>query len=135
MNAIKSNLEFVAGDTGPATYMRLSDPATELPIDLSDAGASALLRIAKVGATSVVTVSGTKLIGRVREDGTIDEAAPYDQAGKGGLVRFDYTGPNAVAIAQAGEFEAEVRITLPTGAVQTFYPILSFPIREPLPRS
>ena len=135
MSTVKSNLQFVAGDTGPSTFMRLTDPETGDPVDLSDGVASAVLRVNKAGETTVIEVPAVKLIGHVLEDGSVTEAAPYNVAGRGGLIRFDYLGSYAEALEEAGDYEAEVRLTLANGSQQTIYPILTFPIREPLPGS
>jgi len=120
----------VQGDTAPL-LMSITDPATGLPVDLSEAGAAVTFRMRPVPQGGVVTtikatVVCSKLVGVVREDGSIDTAAPYNVPGAGGRCQVDW-GPTD--LDTAGEFEAEVEVTLKTGKIKTIYKLLYLTIR------
>lgn len=99
-------LKLVTGDT-PQIPISITDPATGLPVDLTSA--SVLLHVRPVGGALKASVACTLLTGRVREDDSIDTAAPYNVAGFGG--RCQASCPSTV-FDVAGEYEAEVEVTI-----------------------
>lgn len=104
-------LRLVTGDT-PQIPISITDPATGLPIDLS--AASVALKVRPVGGTLKATVAATLARGRVRDDDSIDTAAPYNIPGRGGRA---IAACSSSVFDVAGEYEAEVEVTI--GAVIT----------------
>lgn len=121
-----TTIKLVQNDTKPSIYIVFRDRDTLDPIDLSDATAVMYLR-AVGAATLKATVAGTLLAGYVEDDGSVTTASPYDVAGAGGRIRFDWSAGDLDA---AGYFEGEVEITFSGGSVQSAFELLRFYIRE-----
>lgn len=118
----------VQGDTRPQLLLSLIDENSGTPIDLSAAGTETVVKFREAGAdTLTATMPTTKLLGAVREDGTINYNAPYNVPGAGGRVAMDWA-PDA--LAQPGEYQAEIETTFADGGVQTAYQLLRFKVRE-----
>jgi hypothetical protein len=118
--------ELMQGDTGPALKLQLTDPdSNDAPIDLSAAGTSVALLVRTAGGetSTIATIPTTKLTGYVEEDGTVNEASPYNIAGAGGRVQVD-SWPAEVNAALAS-YNGWVQITWASGLVQT--------LRRPVP--
>lgn len=117
-------IKLVQDDTKPSVYVSLKDPETLEVLDCS--GATALLHFRPVGGTLKASVPGVLLTGYVEDDGTVTVTAPYDVAGAGGRVRFDW---RAGDLDTAGHFEGEVEITFADATQQTAFGTLRFYIR------
>ena len=122
-----SRIKLVKDDTGPTLVFSLTDEFTGDPIDLSNIGTTMLFKFRAVGSTTVkASISMTKLVGFLNDDGTINSNPPYDVAGAGGRCQMAWS---ASALDTVGEFEAEIEITFSTGVIQTVYDLLKFSIR------
>jgi hypothetical protein len=64
----------------------------------------------------------------VTDDGTIDSASPYDLAGSGGRVQFNWGSTDL--IQAAGDYEGEIEISYSDGSKQTVFDLLKFKLRE-----
>lgn len=121
-------IKLVKDDTGPPIIFSLTDEFTGDPIDLSDGGTSMLFKLRAVGSTTVKeSITMTKLVGLLNDDGTIDTNPPYNVSGAGGRCQVTW---NATALDTAGEFEGEIQITLTGPVVQTVYNVVKISIRE-----
>lgn len=121
----------LAGVTNSAlkVILSLTDRADSVPLDLSDAQTSAVLRVKRIGAEGAATeVACTKLVGRLHL-GAVDTTAPYDTAGRGG--RLQAVVP-AAAFDQAGDYLAEVRVTPATGQPFTSDDTVRISVRQEL---
>lgn len=120
------SINLVAGDTGPNIIAQLTDDVSKLPVDLSAGGTSAVLKFRKVGTTVLLdTLTGTKLTGFYREDGTFD--ASYAAAGSGGRLSFAW---NPLTLAGlVGPYEGSITVTFPGPVVQTVYQTIGFTVR------
>mgnify|MGYP003112125018 CR=1 FL=1 len=120
-------IKLVQGDTKPALIVSLTDETTALPIGIS--GATVKLKFRASGGTSTLaTVTGSLLTGKVNTDGTIDTTSPYDVAGNGGRVQFQWGSSDLNQ--SAGDYEGEIEITFSDGSIQTVYDKVKFKLRE-----
>lgn len=120
-------IRLVRGDTRPNLLLSVYDSLTNNPIDLSDAGTTALFKFRKVGSTEVKSVmTCTKLEGYLNENGEVVVTGDYGTPGKGGRLRVDW---EAEALDEAGEFEAELEVTFADGSIQTPFETIRFRIR------
>lgn len=109
--------------------LALTDRADAVPLDLSDAQTSAVLRIKRIGAEGAATeVACTKLTGRLHL-GAVDTSPPYDTAGRGG--RLQAVVP-AATFDQAGDYLAEVRVTPAVGQPYTSDDTVRISVRQEL---
>lgn len=119
-------IKLVQNDTRPAVYVVLDDPDTGEVFDLT--GATAVLHFRAIGATTIkADVPGTLIAGFVEDDGTVTTDAPYDVAGAGGRVRFDWSAGD---LDTPGAFQGEIEVTFPDTTRHTTYRTLSFYVRE-----
>lgn len=120
-------IKLVQGDTRPQLKFVITDENTSEAQDLT--GATPRLKFRAVGSNSVLfTRVGVLLAGLELESGEISYAAPYDVAGAGGRIAFDF-GAGDLDIA-AGAYESEIEITFSDGAVQTVFRAQKFTLRE-----
>lgn len=118
-------IRLVRNDTRPQLVISLTDNATSLPIDLSDAGTVVRLKFKPSGSETVrETITAIKLPGKVIEDGTVDYTNMT--LGKGGRCYIQWT--QTALSGDAGDYQGEIEITFPDG-VQTVYDILKFKLR------
>lgn len=123
-----SRIKLVRNDTRPQLIVSLTDSVTGDPLDVSG-DTVVRLKFREEGLTTLqATLVGTKLAGRLKADGTVDTAAPYNVAGVGGRVAFNWT--TEALSGPAGMYEAEVEITFADGSIQTMYDLLKFRVRE-----
>jgi hypothetical protein len=131
-----ANIKFklVQHDRMPDISLSLTDEVTGLPIDLSDPATAVRMYLRTVGSKTLKeTLLLPKLYGRVtaidEETGaqTIDAAAPYNVAGKGGRCAIQWS---ATSLDTAGNFEGEIEVTYPDGRKQTWLDLLQFAVRE-----
>lgn len=121
-----SQINLVQGDTKPSVYVVIDDPQTREPLDLT--GATAQMHFRAVGSTTLkATVAGTLLTGFVEADGSVTTTSPYNVAGAGGRIRFDW---GATDLDTAGYFEGEIEITFSDASVQTTFETLRFFVRD-----
>ena len=119
-------IPLVQGDTRPALVCTIRDRNTGEPVSLQSGNAK--LKMRQVGGgTLTAEITGVLLPGLDAEDGSISVVPPYDLPGAGGRVMFNWT---ADALAEAGDFEAEIEVTFPDTTIQTVYDRLKFKIRE-----
>lgn len=119
-------IKLVQGDTRPQLVLSLTDEKTGAPINLT--GASVLMKFRELGAVTLkATLPAYPIAGIVLSDGSVSVAPPYDVFGAGGRLAMDWT---AEALDSPGEFEGEIEVTFPGGAIQTPYEKLRFRIRE-----
>lgn len=105
-------LIFVEGDTAPKVAISLLTGAKcDQPVDLSIAGTSAKIRIAKSGLLSAIEI-------------------PLQIGNSPGLGEVVYD-PALGGTTEAGSFVAEIQVTFPDGTSQT---VLSKLLFEVLPR-
>lgn len=120
-------IKLVQGDTKPALVVSLTDETSGEPIGLTNATVRMYFRA--VGGTEILaTVSGTLLVGRLLEDGSVDSASPYDGLGSGGRVQFNWGSSDLTQ--PAGDYEGEIEITFSDNSKQTVYDLLKFKLRE-----
>jgi hypothetical protein len=120
-------IKLVQGDTKPALIVSLTDETSGQPIGLN--GATVRLYFRAVGSTTILaTVTGTLLVGRLLEDGTVDSTSPYDGLGSGGRVQFNWGSTDLTQ--PAGDYEGEIEITFSDSSKQTVYDLLKFKLRE-----
>lgn len=123
---MSSRIKLVQGDTLPAVVVSLTDKDTGLPIDLSAAGTSILMQFRAQNSTTILqNITGTKLVGKLRDDGTIDTSNPTP--GAGGRAQFNW--PTGALDISPGYYEGEIQITFDGGAIQTVYDLLKFSVR------
>jgi hypothetical protein len=124
---MSTKIRLVQGDTKPAIVVSLTDEVSSAPIGLNTTTVRMFFRA--LGETTILTtLTGTLLAGRVTDDGTIDSASPYDLAGSGGRVQFNWGSTDLVQ--PAGDYEGEIEITYADGAKQTVFDLLKFKLRE-----
>ena len=124
---MSTKIRLVQGDTKPAIVVSLTDEVSGSPIGLNTTTVRMFFRA--LGETTILTtLTGTLLAGRVTDDGTIDSASPYDLAGSGGRVQFNWGSTDLVQ--PAGDYEGEIEITYADGAKQTVFDLLKFKLRE-----
>jgi hypothetical protein len=104
----------VAGDTGPSVTVSISDESGAL--DCTSATVTLRLRRDR-SALTLLDVTGTLLTGLLQPDGTVDANPPYNVAGRGGRVRFDW--PVGALNVTPGVYEAQVSVAFPASARQT----------------
>jgi hypothetical protein len=120
-------IKLVQGDTKPVLIVSLTDEATGTPISITNATARMYFRA--VGSTTILaTITGTLLVGRLLEDGSVDSTAPYDVLGAGGRVQFSWGSTDLVQ--PAGDYEGEIEVTFSDSSKQTVYDLLKFKLRE-----
>jgi len=125
-----SRIKLVQNDTQPPLVVSLKQKPSDDPLDFSNASDVVRLKMRELGSTTLQeTVVGTKLTGFLKANGTIDTDAPYNVAGAGGRVQFEWAGTDALT-GDAGRYEGEIEITYADGTVQTVYEELRFTIRE-----
>lgn len=108
--------------------IELTDATTGLVLDLSAGTTSITLKVRQVGAVETVTVTCTKRIGKRLPSGEIDETAPYDVAGAGGMCIAELAD---TVLDAAGRWEGEVEVTYgATGRTATPYEIVRFLVRS-----
>jgi hypothetical protein len=124
---MSSKIHLVRNDTRPQVVANVRDESTGAVIDLT--GATARLYFRAVGATALqATVVGTLLTGYEEDDGTINVSAPYNVAGAGGRVGFQWAVGDLDCAA--GEYEGEIEVTFGDGTKQTVFDPLKFKLRE-----
>lgn len=123
-------IKLVRNDTRPPIVVQLSDSVTDDPIDLTTATAVRLKFRAQGADDLTATLVGTILPGRVDEDGVIDNTSPYDVAGVGGRVVFNWIGTPLALAGDPGNYEGEIEITYTDTTVQTVYETLKFKLRD-----
>jgi hypothetical protein len=120
-------IKLVQGDTKPALVVNLTDESSGAPIGLN--GATVRLLFRAVGSTTILaTLVGTLLVGKVNADGSIDSTSPYNTAGAGGRVQFNWGSTDLTQTA--GDYEGEIQITFADATIQTVYDVLKFKLRE-----
>ena len=120
-------IKLVQGDTKPAIIVSLTDETSGVPLGLN--GSTPQLLFRAVGSSQVlVTLTGTLLVGRLLEDGSVDSTAPYDTLGAGGRVQFNWGAGDLNQ--DAGDYEGEIQITFGDGTVQTVYDLMKFKLRQ-----
>lgn len=125
---MSKKIRLVQGDTRPQLVFSVTDDNTDLPIDLSDPGTSAVVKFRETGSDTIkATMDCFKLTGIVLEDDTVSYDAPYNGLGTGGRLYMDWS---ADALDTDGSFEAELEITFSDGGVLTAYETAKFVIRE-----
>lgn len=124
---MSEKIKLVQGDTKPALILSLTDENSGEPIGVS--GSTTRMYFREAGTTTILaTLTGTLLAGKVLEDGTVDTDAPYDTAGAGGRVQFNWGSTDLDQ--DPGNYEGEVEITFSDGTIQTVYDLLKFRIRQ-----
>lgn len=138
-----STINYVRNDRLPALWVALTLPGIDAntpgdPIDVSDAGVTVRAHVT-TKSTGVLKESlvGTKTTGKVtgytgtgsRRRPTVSTDAPYDTAGKGGIVQFF---PSATTFDTEGDYEAEYEITWGDGKKQTVYEKDTIKVRKDL---
>lgn len=119
-------IELTRNDTRPSLTVQLTQDCDGGPLNVSAAGDTVVLKFRKVGASTIkATLTAAKLIGYEDADGNLDVAAPYNVAGAGGRVQFDWT-PGT--LDTAGRFEGEIEITFADTSVQTVRDRLQFDV-------
>lgn len=109
-------IKLVQGDTKPALIISLTDETTGAPIGVN--GATTRLYFRAAGTTNVLaTLVATPLVGALNADGTVNSSAPYNLAGAGGRVQFNWGSTDLNQ--DAGDYEGEIEITFPDGTIQT----------------
>jgi hypothetical protein len=127
-----TKIKLVRGDTKPQLKVVVIDTDTGVPVDIS--GSTARLYFRAAGATTLqATVVGTLVTGLETTDPNtgapiVNTSAPYDVAGAGGRVVFQW-GPGDLDCA-AGDYEGEIEVSFGDGSKQTVYDTLSFKLRE-----
>lgn len=121
-------LELVATKAAEV-LIELTDATTGEVLDLSPGTTSVTLSTRLVGATDKATVTCTKRAGKRTASGTIDETAPYDVAGAGGICIASLPDTTFPA---AGRYEGEIEVTYAsTGHTATPYELVRFVVRAP----
>ncbi|HCP78939.1 MAG: hypothetical protein CML16_03035 [Pusillimonas sp.] len=124
-----SKIRLVQGDTRPQLIFSLTDETTGSPIDLSGGTTTIRMLFREAAADDVKATMPCYPIAGYRdpETGIVDNAAPYDVAGKGGRCVMNWSED---ALDTAGEYEGEVEVSFDAGEVQTAYDIIRFTVRE-----
>lgn len=124
---MSTKFRLVQGNTRPQIIVALTDANTGEAIDLSPAGTQVLLKFREVGSDVLITtLTATLLPGFERADGSINNAAPYDQVGRGGRCTFQLAPPT---LDNEGEFEGEIQVFFNDNTDQTVYDTLKFKVR------
>lgn len=124
-----SKIPLVRNDTRPQVVANIRDESTGAVVDIT--GATASLYFRRVGSTTLqASVTGVILTGFEEDDGTINVSAPYDVAGAGGRVGFQWGEGDLDC--EAGEYEGEIEVVFADGSRQTVYELLKFKLREQL---
>lgn len=122
-------IKIVKGDTRPQIKAVLKDADTGQVIDLT-ASTQVLLKFRRTGAAALTaTLTGTLLTGLENDDGSITTTAPYNVAGYGGRVVFNW-GANDLANIEPGPYEGEIEITFTDGSKQTVFDVIKFKARD-----
>lgn len=126
-----TKLKLVQNDTRPKIVASLKDETTGSPINLSDGATTIKVYFRAVGSTTLkATIDAYKLTGLEIEnpDGsiTIDNDPPYDTAGVGGRMYWNWP---ADALDTPGEYESEIEISFADGTRQTVYEKQKYSIR------
>lgn len=120
-------VKLVRGDTRPQLRFTINDENTGAFVDIT--GATVLLKFRASGSSAILfTRTGVLLSGLEQADGSITYAPPYDTAGAGGRVAFDFVAGNLDL--DAGAYEGELEVTFSDGAIQTVYNPQKFTIRD-----
>jgi hypothetical protein len=127
-----SSLSLVAATT-PQVQLSVVDrsrPRNPQPVDVSAGTTVVKLRVRARGTTTpVVEIVCIKQTGKVELDGSINTAAPYDVAGRGGRVVADCA---ASVFPTAGIYEGEVVVEFGATNRKTIpYDLLAFKVRAP----
>lgn len=120
-----TRIRLVSGDTRPPVVVSVRSTANEI-IDCTNATVVMFFR--PEGGALLRTIPGTLLAGILTPAGTIDPDPPYTAPGSGGLMQFDW--PAGALNVQPGNYEGEIQITFPGGAIQSVYDPLKFRIRQ-----
>lgn len=113
---MSSTIHLVAGDTRPSLIVSISDDSGAL--DCS--GATVTLRWRREqSAMTLREITGTLLTGLTLADGTVDVGVPYNVAGRGGRVQFDW--PAGALDVAPGIYEAQVQVAYSGSDRQTVY--------------
>ena len=121
-----SRIKLVRGDTAPQIIVSMTDESNGDPIDVSASGTIVYMDFRQSGTTTVLTtIIGTKMIGQLAPDGTIDTTVV--PAGKGGRVAFAW--PPGSLDVDPGYYEGQITINFADGTTQTVYQLLKFSVR------
>lgn len=121
-------INHVQNDLRPKKALTLLDE-NDQPVDLA-ALAPSTVRMhmrGSGGGDFKATVPCTLLSGLVNEDGSVNNTAPYDVAGKGGRIQVEWT---AGSVDTAGQFDGEVELVFGDGTTQTTYKTITINIRD-----
>jgi hypothetical protein len=121
-------INHVQGDLRPKRVVTLTDE-NDNPVDLTIGGISYVqMHMREIGSdVKKATVPCTMLSGIVQPDGTVNYAAPYDVAGKGGRLQIEWT---AAAVDTPGSYEGEFELVFGLGDTQTTFKKTTITIRE-----
>jgi hypothetical protein len=120
-------IKLVSGDTRPQIKFVVANESTGAAQDLT--GATPRLRFRAVGSQTILfTLVGTLLNGLELESGAIDTGSPYNVAGAGGRIAFDFAAGNLDIVA--GAYEGEIEITFSDSSTQTVFRIQKFIVRD-----
>jgi hypothetical protein len=120
-------VKLVRGDTRPQLKFTINDENTGTFVDIT--GATVLLKFRAAGSSTILfTRTGVLLTGLDQADGSITYDPPYNVAGAGGRVAFDFAAGNLDL--DAGAYEGELEVTFYGGGVQTVYNPQKFTIRD-----
>jgi len=125
-------IKLVQGDTRPSITAQLIDSSTGEAIDLTET-TQVLFKFRQEGATTLTTTLTGELVPGMEipdSDGEVTYDAPYDVAGVGGRVRFNWSEDPIALDGTPGNYEAEIEMTFNDGSIQTSYDLLKFKLRE-----
>ena len=127
INEVKTlRLSLVSNDT-PSIILTVNDLSTGLPVDISDGGTTATLKIRLLGEVdNKDEIVCTKLPGRLLANGTVDASAPYDTDGSGGRC---VAICDATVFDAAGDYEAELELSFGGTTIVTPYQLLRITVR------
>lgn len=124
-------LRYVQGDSRP--YIRVSLEESDTAIDVSSGSITVRAYIRAVGSTTLKdTLVGAKSTGRVTaidcDSGawTVNESAPFNVAGVGGIVLFS---PSLTTFDTPGQYEIEYEIDRGGGIKQTVFEVQKINVR------
>lgn len=122
-------VNLVQNDTLPSIFVVIDAGEGSEVLDLS--GVIARMYFVPVGETQIkATIVGETVPGLLVEadDGTVtlDETAPYNVAGAGGRIRFDWSPGD---LSDPGYFDGEIEVTFPTGSSLTAFNKIRFYVR------
>ncbi|MCA8917401.1 MAG: hypothetical protein KDB90_18590, partial [Planctomycetes bacterium] len=122
-------VELVQNDTLPSIFVAIDAGAEDEVVDLTDA--IARMYFVPVGDTTVkATIVGVPVTGKfvLQDDGTeiLDESPPYDVAGSGGRIRFDWP---AGVLSDSGYFDGEIEVTFSDTSILTAFNKIRFYVR------